>query len=358
MERINNMNKTYQLYENKVVVITGGSAGIGRAVAIEFAKRGFLIGVLARDSKRLIKTENDIQKHGGRGLGIICDVSDYSAVETSAKKIEEKLGPIDIWINNATVTVFSEFKNLTPQEFKRVNEVTYLGTVYGTMTALKRMLPRDNGIIVQVGSALSYHAIPLQSAYCGAKFGIRGFTDSLRTELMHNDKKITITMIHLPGINTPQFSWSRTRINYYPQPVPPIYQPEVAAKAIVWATEHKRREVWVGSETAATIIMNKFFPRLTDAYLTLTGYESQFFKKAKQRVGNLFREVSGDFSSHGIFDNKARTSSMQFFFEKIPVVHYFSNIFFTFFKAAMMTPKFLEKWLQKQTNVMHEKYAL
>jgi NAD(P)-dependent dehydrogenase (short-subunit alcohol dehydrogenase family) len=236
-----------------VVVITGASAGVGRATAWEFAKRGARIGLLARGQEGLDATCREVQTLGGKALAIPTDVADADQVEAAAAQVERELGPIRVWVNNAMATVFSPVKETTPEEFKRSTEVTYLGAVYGTMSALKRMLPRDSGSIVQVGSALVYRSIPLQAAYCGAKHGLKGFTDSLRTELLHDGSHIHLTMVQLPALNTPQFSWSKTRMPRQPQPVPPIFQPEVAAEAIVWAAYHKRREVYVGMPTVKAI---------------------------------------------------------------------------------------------------------
>ncbi len=241
------------------------------------------------------------------------DVADADQVEAAAGTVEEELGPIDAWINNAMASVFSPFKEVTPEEFKRATEVTYLGTVYGTMAALKRMLPRDRGSIVQVGSALSYRAIPLQAAYCGAKHGVRGFTDSLRTELLHEGSSVHLTMAQLPGLNTPQFGWSRTRLPRHPQPVEPIYQPEVAAEAIYWAAHNKRREVYVGTSSVITILGNKIAPWLGDRYLARTAYDGQQTEEPvdPDRPDNLFDPVPEDRGSHGIFDSQAHARSPQ-----------------------------------------------
>lgn len=268
-------------------------------------------------------------------------------MEKTAEEIERTLGPIDIWINNAMATVFSPVKDLTPEEYKRVTEVTYLGQVYGTMAVLKRMLARNRGTIVQVGSALAYRAIPLQAAYCGAKFGIRGFTDSLRTELIHDKSNIHLTMVQLPALNTPQFSWSRTHVSRQPQPVPPIFQPEVAARAIFWAATHKRREVWVGKPAVAAILLNKLFPSLADKYLADTGYESQMTKKKiNHRAGNLFTPVGGAWNAHGIFDKNAKKGDFQFSFEKVPIVHYISDFILGILQGVTIVVNYIQVMLR------------
>ncbi len=251
----------------EVVAITGASAGVGRATVREFAKRspGARIGLLARNGDGLEGAKREVEAAGGEALAIPTDVADAGRVEEAARRIEEELGEIDVWVNDAMATVFSPFKEVSPEEYRRATEVTYLGYVYGTMAALKRMLPRDRGTIVQVGSALSYRGIPLQAAYCGAKFAIRGFTDSVRTELMHEGSNVHLTMVQLPALNTPQLDVGRTHLPRHPQPVPPIFQPEVAADAIYWAAHHKRREVYVGTPTVATILGNKAAPWLRTA---------------------------------------------------------------------------------------------
>lgn len=297
----------------EVVVITGASAGVGRAIAQAFARCGARVALLARGREGLAGACKDVEAAGGRALVVPTDVADADQVEAAARTVEEELGLIDIWINNAMASVFSPFKDTTPEEFKRATEVTYLGTVYGTMAALKRMLPRDRGSIVQVGSALSYRSIPLQAPYCGAKHGIRGFTDSLRTELLYEGSKVHLTMVQLPALNTPQFGWSRTRLPRHPQPVPPIYQPEVAAEAIVWAAHNKRREVYVGASSVVTILGNKLAPWLADRYLARTGYDDQQTGEPvdPDRPDNLFDPVPGDRGAHGIFDSQAHARSPQ-----------------------------------------------
>ncbi len=297
----------------EVVVVTGASAGVGRATARAFARRGAHVALLARGREGLAGAREDVEAAGGGALVVPTDVADADQVEAAAETIEEEFGPIDVWVNNAMASVFSPLKEITPEEFKRATEVTYLGTVYGTMAALRRMLPRGRGSILQVGSALSYRGIPLQAAYCGAKHGIRGFTDSLRTELLHEGSNVHLTMVQLPALNTPQFGWSRTRLPRHPQPVPPIYQPEVAAEAVVWAARHRRREVYVGTASVITILGNKVAPWLGDRYLARTGYDGQQTEEPVDvdRPDNLFDPVSEDRGAHGIFDGQAHASSPQ-----------------------------------------------
>jgi NAD(P)-dependent dehydrogenase (short-subunit alcohol dehydrogenase family) len=301
-----------------VVVITGASAGVGRATAWAFAKRGARLGLLARGREGLEATRKDVHELGGQALVIPTDVADPEQVEAAAEQVEQEFGPVQIWVNNAMATVFSPVESITPEEFKRATEVTYLGTVYGTMVALNRMRPYDRGCIVQVGSALAYRAIPLQAAYCGAKHAIKGFTDSVRTELLHDNCHVHLTMVQLPALNTPQFSWSRTRMPRHPQPVPPIYQPEVAAEAIVWAAYHKRREVYVGMPTIKAILGHKVIPGILDHYLSRIGYEAQQTTAYvdPNRPDNLFLPVSDDYSAHGIFDSRSRRCSPQLWLTK------------------------------------------
>ena len=251
----------------EVVMITGASAGIGRATAQAFAKRGAHIGLLARGREGLEGAKREVEKLGGRGLVLVADVADDKAVEAAAEKLESEFGPIDIWINDAMASVFSPIMEMTPEEFRRVTDVTYLGYVWGTMAALRRMRPRNRGVIVQVGSALAYRGIPLQSAYCAAKHAIQGFTDSLRCELIHDKKDIHVCIVEMPAVNTPQFGWVKNKLPNKAQPVPPIFQPEVAADAIVFAATHKRREIYVGFPTVEAIIGNKIAPGILDHYL-------------------------------------------------------------------------------------------
>ncbi|MGZ3438902.1 MAG: SDR family oxidoreductase [Polyangia bacterium] len=300
---------------NQVVVITGASAGVGRATAQRFARDGASIALVARGEAGLLGAQRDVEALGGRAIICPTDVADETQVEAAAARAEAELGPIDIWINCAMVTVFGEFKDLTMSEFRRVTDVTYLGYVYGTHAALARMLPRDSGTIVQVGSALAYRGIPLQSAYCGAKHAIRGFTDSLRTELMHDKSKVWLTEVHMPALNTPQFDWCRNKMGHKSQPVPPIYQPEVAADGIHFAAHHRRRELWVGASTAVVIAGNKLLPGVGDRYLARTGFASQQYDgpPAKGARSNLWQPVDdrADKGAHGAFDARAHARSFE-----------------------------------------------
>jgi short-subunit dehydrogenase len=295
----------------KTVVITGASAGVGRATALEFAREGANIALLARDAGALDDAALEVRNLGVRALAIALDVSDAKAMDRAAEQVEKELGPIDVWVNNAMLTVFSPLSKLTALEFARVTDVTYLGQVYGTMAALRHMRPRNHGTIVQVGSALAYRAIPLQSAYCGAKHGVRGFTDSLRSELMHDRSQVHVTMVQMPALNTPQFDWAECRMPYAPQPVPPIYQPEVAARAIVWAARHRRREVYVGMSAIKAIVANKFFPGLLDRYLARTNYAAQRRQPLTPppAKSNLWHSVHGLHRTHGAFDSRAQPHS-------------------------------------------------
>lgn len=297
----------------RVVVVTGGSAGVGRATAREFAKRGDHVAVLARDEERLRATEKELMEFAGRGLALSVDVSDWRAVTAAAERIESELGPIDVWVNNAMVSVFGRVSDLTADEIRRVTEVTYLGSVNGILAALKPMRARNRGVLVQVGSALAYRAIPAQAAYCGAKHAIRGFVDSLRTELMEEGSEVQVVSVHLPALNTPQFDWTRLKFDRRPQPVPPIYQPEVGARAIVEAVDHPSREVWVGAPTVATILANRVAPRLLDRYLARKGIKSQLTGASADphQDDNLFEAVEGDFAAHGRFDDRAKSRSWQ-----------------------------------------------
>lgn len=305
------MNDKASQGERKIAVITGGTAGVGRATVRAFAKRGYDVAILGRGPQGLEGARSDAEDAGGRGLAIQTDVADAEQVDAAAQRVEAELGPIDVWVNNAMTTIFSPVARITPEEFRRATEVTYLGTVYGTMAALRHMQPRDRGCIVQVGSALAYRAIPLQAPYCGAKHAIRGFTDSLRCELLHDGSSIHITAVHLPALNTPQFVWCRTRLPNHPQPVPPIFQPEVAADAILFAAEHHRREVWVGAPTYKVILGNKLVPGLADRYLARTGYDSQQTDEPVEddRPDNLFEPVSGDHGPRGPFTERSKGSS-------------------------------------------------
>jgi NAD(P)-dependent dehydrogenase (short-subunit alcohol dehydrogenase family) len=297
----------------EVVVITGASAGIGRATVRAFARRGASLGLLARGQEGLEGARREVEKLGGQAVVVPTDVADPGQVERAAVTVEKAFGPIDVWINNAMVSVLSPVKDMTAEEFQRVTNVTYLGYVHGTLSALRRMLPRDRGVIIQVGSALAYRAIPLQSAYCGAKHAVKGFTESLRSELIHDGSRVRITMVHLPGVNTTQFGWIKSRLPYEPQPVPPIYQPEVMARAIVWSADHDRRELWVGMPTVKTIIGEKFIPGLLDHYLAEVAYTGQQTNVPidPKRADNLWVPVPQDRGAHGGFDHRSRSSSFQ-----------------------------------------------
>lgn len=302
----------------EVVVITGASAGVGRATARAFAQRGARIGLLARGRDGLEAARREIEDAGGQALTLPVDVADAKAIEAAADSVEESFGPIDVWVNNAMVSVFSPVKDMTAEEFRRVTEVTYLSYVYGTLAALNRMLPRDTGVIIQVGSALAYRGIPLQSAYCGAKHAIQGFTESLRCELLHDGSKVRVAMVQMPALNTPQFSWVRSRLPRKPQPVPPIFQPELAAEAIIWAADHDRPELYVGWPTVKAIVGNKIAPRLADWYLARTGYEAQQMDipAPPDRPDNLWQPLPGDRGAHGEFDARSHRTSWQFWFTR------------------------------------------
>jgi NAD(P)-dependent dehydrogenase (short-subunit alcohol dehydrogenase family) len=295
----------------ETVVITGASAGVGRATARLFAQRGARLGLIARGEGGLEAACAEAEAAGTRAIALPLDVADADAVERAAARVEEQLGPIDVWINNAMVSVFSPIKEMEPEEYRRVTEVTYLGYVHGTLAALRRMLPRDHGTIVQVGSALAFRGIPLQSAYCGAKHAVDGFTDSLRCELIHDRSRVRVAAVHLPAMNTPQFSWVKSRLAREPQPVQPIYQPEVAARAIYWAAHNKRRDLLVGWPTVLGVFANKLAPGLLDVYLGRTGYESQQTREpvAPSRTNNLWAPVAGDHGAHGDFDSRSHADS-------------------------------------------------
>lgn len=300
----------------RIVVVTGSSGGIGRAAAIAFGRQGSVVALLARGEAGLAGAAQEVEAAGGRAWTLSVDVADAEAVDAAAERIERELGPIDVWVNVAFTSVFSQFSEITAPEFRRVTEVSYLGYVYGTMSALKRMRPRNRGVIVQAGSALAYRGIPLQTAYCGAKHAIQGFNESLRCELLHESSGIHTTMVQMPAVNTPQFSWVLSRLPHQAQPVPPIYQPELAARAVVYAADHpKRREYWVGGTTAGTLIANSFAPGLLDRYLARTGFKSQQtseLRRADQPV-NLWEpsDAGKDFGTHGIFDRKSSKRSAQ-----------------------------------------------
>jgi NAD(P)-dependent dehydrogenase (short-subunit alcohol dehydrogenase family) len=299
--------------ESEVVVITGASAGVGRATVRAFARRGAAIGLVARGKDGLEAAKQEVIAAGGRPLVFPVDVANASAVEAVAEAVERELGPIDVWINNAMVTVFSPVSQMTAEDYRRVTEVTYLGYVYGTLAALKRMLPRNSGMIIQVGSALSYRAIPLQSAYCAAKHAVEGFTESLRTELIHDGNRVKVSMVQLPAINTPQHNWSKSRMPRRAQPVPPLYQPELAAEAIYHAAHHYRREWTLGTITDLVLLGNKIMPGFGDWYLAKTGYESQLTVEPEdpKRAHNLWQPLPGDHGARGRFSDEAHATSIQ-----------------------------------------------
>jgi len=299
--------------KHEVVVVTGASAGVGRATVRAFARQKAHIGLLARGKDGLDGARREVEELGGKALVLPTDVADPEQVERAASAVEEAFGPIDIWVNDAMVSVFSPVKEMTAADYRRVTEVTYLGFVHGTLSALRRMLPRDRGTIIQVGSALAYRGIPLQSAYCAAKHAIQGFTESLRCELLHDKSNVKISMVQMPGLNTTQFGWVKSRLPRKPQPVPPIYQPEVAAQAIVHAAHHYRREWFVGGSTTIAIDGNKIAPGLGDWYLGKTGYKGQQTKQPADpnRPNNLYEPVPGDHGAHGDFDSMAHRFSFQ-----------------------------------------------
>jgi short-subunit dehydrogenase len=297
----------------KIAVITGAGAGVGRAVATEFARNGCDVALLSRDPGRLEHAAAELRHFGVRTLPIPTDMADAKAVDAAAERIERELGSIDVWVNVAMATVFAPVHKLTPEEFQRGTAVTYLGQVHGTMAALRYMRPRNRGSIVSVGSALAYRSVPLQSVYCGAKFAIRGFLDSLRSELYHDKIKITLTEVDLPAINTPQFDWARNKTGHKAQPVPPIYQPEVAARAIYFGAFNPRRQIWVGFPSVKAIIANRIAPGLLDRYLAKAGYTGQLSDQPSDpdAPGNLFEPVTGAYGAHGRFDDQARTGNWE-----------------------------------------------
>jgi NAD(P)-dependent dehydrogenase (short-subunit alcohol dehydrogenase family) len=304
--------------KREVVVITGASAGIGRATAMEFARHGAQIGLIARGLEGLQGAQRDVEALGGTAMIVPADVSDFDAVDAAATLVEERFGPIDVWVNNAMTSIFSPFMKIEPEEYKRVTEVTYLGTVYGTHAALKRMQPRDRGTIVQVGSALAYRGIPLQSAYCGAKHAIQGFMDSLRCELLHANSGIHVCMVQMPGVNTPQFEWVKSNLHGKPRPLGSCYQPEVAAEAVYFAAHSQRREIYVGVPTVEAVVGNKISPALGDWYLSKVGFDGQQRDEPDdpRRPNNLWEPVPRDFGAHGPFDAEAKTSSLQLWADK------------------------------------------
>ncbi|HWG23688.1 SDR family oxidoreductase [Actinospica sp.] len=300
-----------------VVVVTGASAGVGRAAAVAFARAGAKVALVARGEEGLKGAIEEIERDGGSAKSFPADTADPHQIEQVAQDVEASLGEIDVWVNVAFSSVFARFIDIEPDEYRRVTEVDYLGYVHGTRSALMRMLPRDRGTIVQVGSALAYRGIPLQSAYCGAKHAIQGFNESLRCELMHDESNVHVTMVQLPAVNTPQFDWVRSRLGKPAQPVPPIYQPELAARAILYAARHpRRREYWVGGSTAGTLLANAVAPGLLDRYLAKTGFASQQADRPEpEHEDNLFEPVDGsggrDHTAHGSFDDRANNRSAQ-----------------------------------------------
>ena len=296
-----------------VVVITGASAGVGRATARAFAARGARLGLIARNAEALAAAKQEVEARGGEAVIAIADVADAQAVERAAQTIEAALGPIDVWINNAMTSVLGPIREISAEEFRRVTEVTYLGVVHGTQAALRRMLPRDAGVIVQVGSTLAYRGIPLQAPYCAAKHAVQGFHDALRSELLHDGSSVRVCMVNLPAVNTPQFRWIRSHMPRKAKPFGTIFEPEVAARAIVWASEHPRRELNVGWGTTQAIIANAFAPGLLDHYLGRIGFDGQQGDEAEQpgRPDNLFGPVEGDAGAHGVFSGEAKSVSPQ-----------------------------------------------
>ncbi len=310
----------------QTVVITGASAGIGRATARLYGQRGASVALIARGSKGLDAAAREVEEAGGKALPVPADMADAASAEIAAEAAESQFGPVDVWVNVAFSSVFAPFTQIAPEEFRRVTEVSYLGFVYGTMAALARMKPRDHGTIVQVGSALGYRSIPLQSAYCGAKHAINGFSESVRCELIHDHSNVKITIAQMPAVNTPQFSWVRSRLPRHPQPVPPIYQPEVAAAGVVYAADHPRRkQYWVGGSTAATVFAQKLAAPLLDRYLARTGYDSQQTgeQAGPDRPDNLWRPLDGqdgtDHGAHGVFDSRSHARSVQLWVSQHPL---------------------------------------
>jgi len=297
----------------RVVVVTGASAGLGRAIALEFAKDGADVALLARDPERLAAARAEVEALGRRAVDISVDVADAGLVEAAADRVERELGPIDVWVNDAMATIFSPFSEITPEEFRRATEVTYFGFVWGTRSALKRMKSRNRGIIIQVGSALAYRSIPLQSPYCGAKHAMKGFTEAVRCELIHEKSAVELVMAHMPALNTPQFSWGRTHLPRHPQPVPPIFQPEVGARAVVYLSHHPRREYWVAWPTVEAITGEKVCPGALDHYLASAAWDGQMTDEpvSTDRPDNLFEPVRGPYGAHGEFDRRARRDSGQ-----------------------------------------------
>jgi NAD(P)-dependent dehydrogenase (short-subunit alcohol dehydrogenase family) len=309
-----------------VVVITGATSGVGRATALAFARLQWRVALIARGADGLQATLAELERAGGEGFVAQADVGDENAVGSAADAVVARWGGIDVWVNNAMVTVFSDIARLEPQELRRVTEVTYHGAVWGTMAALKHMTPRGRGVIVQVGSALAYRSIPLQSAYCAAKAALRGFTDSLRSELIHAGSRIHVTMVHLPALNTPQFDVARSHMGSRPRPLGTIYQPELAARAIVWAAQHRRRELWVGASTEQAIYGTRLAPALLDWILGKRAVKGQQSALPPPAADNLFSALPGDRGARGRFDRQAKERSLNFWLAKHPLVLYSAAI--------------------------------
>ena len=302
----------------RIAVITGAGAGVGRAAAEEFARQGYDVALLSRDPVRLETAATALRAYGVRALPIPTDVADAAAVDAAADRTEAELGPIDVWVNVAMATVFAPVSKLTPEEFERGTRVTYLGQVHGTMSALSRMRLRGRGTIVCVGSALAYRSVPLQAIYCGAKFAIRGFVDSLRSEIIHDRLDVHLTMVDLPAVNTPQFDWAMNKMGFKAKPVAPIFQPEVPARAIFFAATHRRRQVWVGWPTVQAVLANRIAPGLIDRYLAKAGYDGQLtdIPLHGDAPANLFEPVPGDYGAHGRFDDRSKTRSWEMFTDR------------------------------------------
>lgn len=302
----------------KIVVVTGAGAGVGRATVEEFARNGYDVALLSRDADRLEAAAAAIRHHGVRALPIPTDMADADAVEAAATRVEQELGPIDVWVNVAMATVFAPVSKLTAKEVERGTRVTYLGQVHGMMAALARMRTRNRGTIVNVGSALAYRSVPLQAIYCGAKAAIRGFTDSLRSEIIHDGLDVQLTMVDLPAVNTPQFNWALNKMGKRAKPVAPIFQPEVPARAIFFAATHRRRDIWVGFPTVKAILANRIAPGLIDRYLATAGYSGQLSHEDSpaDAPANLFEPVPGPYGAHGRFDSRARSASWAMFTDR------------------------------------------
>lgn len=337
--------------KRKVAVITGASAGIGRAAAEAFGRRGWRVALLARGMDGLEGARAAIEAAGGQGLIVPTDVADHAQVEAAAERVEREWGPIDVWVNDAMATIFCEFARISPEDFRRSTEVTYLGAVWGTMAALKRMSGRNRGAIVQVGSALAYRSIPLQAPYCGAKSALRGFTDSLRSELIHQRSRVRLSMVHLAAFNTPQFDWGRTCMDKQPRPMGRIFQPEIAAEAIYWASQHDRRELWVGLPAVEAILGTRLVPGFLDRRLACEAYSGQHTEQpvGPDRADNLYAPVAGDHGAHGRFDAQAVSSSAQLWFDlhrrELGAVF---GVVFAF--AALLLPAFFRDYDRGRRN--------